>query len=385
MPCEWLGREPTTAPGRLSEAPATDGEPGRLRSFRREDIPEVVALRQQVFQFSERERTERLVAYLERIFYDHPWTQDDLPSLVYEDERGRVSGFLGVIPRPLLFQGAPIRAAVATQLMVAPESRGLVGRRLFRAFLTGPQDLSLSDTANEPARLLWESVGGSVSVTHSLSWTRALRPCRHYASRASSGGAVRRLAWLTARPLLVVADALATRLGGSLVQHAPPGSTEPLDAAVMAATLPRLLGPRALRPVYEDGSLAWLLDQAADKRQFGELRQRLVRGPGGEVAGWFLYYREGGGVGQVLQVAARRSGQALVLRHLFYDAWRGGLAAVAGRVEPAWAAELGAQRCWFERTGPWMLIHSRRTEIMHAIVCGAAFVSRLEGEWWLSF
>ena len=381
MPCERLGREPLAAPSRLTESPATDGGPGRLRSFRREDIPEVAALRQQVFRFSERERTERLVAYLEHIFYAHPWAQDDLPSLVYEDERGRVAGFLGVIPRPLLFQGAPIRAAVATQLMVAPESRGLVGRRLIRAFLAGPQDLSLSDTANDAARLLWESLGGSVSVTHSLSWTRALRPCRHYASRASSGGPARRAAWLAARPVLAVADALATRL----VQQAPPGSTEPLDAAVMAATLPRLVGPRALRPVYEDGSLGWLLEQAADKRQFGELRQRLVRGPGGEVVGWFLYYRDGGGVGQVLQVAAARSGLALVLRHLFYDAWRGGLTAVAGRLEPAWAAELGAQRCRFERTGPWVLIHARRTEILHAIVCGDAFVSRLEGEWWLSF
>ena len=381
MPCERVGREPLAAPSRLTEGPATDGGPGRLRSFRREDIPEVAALRQQVFRFSERERTERLVSYLEHIFYAHPWAQDDLPSLVYEDERGRVAGFLGVIPRPLLFQGAPIRAAVATQLMVAPESRGLVGRRLIRAFLAGPQDLSLSDTANDAARLLWESLGGSVSVTHSLSWTRALRPCRHYASRASSGGPARRAAWLAARPVLAVADALATRL----VQRAPPGSTEPMDAAVMAATLPRLVGPRALRPVYEDGSLGWLLEQAADKRQFGELRQRLVRGPGGEVAGWFLYYRDGGGVGQVLQVAAARSGLALVLRHLFYDAWRGGLTAVAGRLEPAWAAELGAQRCRFERTGPWVLIHARRTEILHAIVCGDAFVSRLEGEWWLSF
>jgi len=334
-----------------------------------------------VFRFSERERTERLVAYLEHIFYAHPWAQDDLPSLVYEDERGRVAGFLGVIPRPMLFQGSAIRAAVATQLMVAPESRGLVGRRLMRAFLAGPQDLSLSDTANDPARLLWESLGGSVSVTHSLSWTRTLRPRRHYASRASSGGPARRAAWLAARPVLAVADALATRL----VQQAPPGSTEPLDAAEMAATLPRLVGPRALRPVYEDGSLGWLLEQAADKRQFGELRQRLVRGPGSEVAGWFLYYRDGGGVGQVLQVAAPRSGLALVLRHLFYDAWRGGLAAIAGRLEPAWAAELGAQRCRFERTGPWVLIHARRTEILHAIVCGDAFVSRLEGEWWLSF
>lgn len=369
----------------MTQGPLTDSGPGRLRPFQREDLPEVVALRRQAFRYSERERTERLVAYLERIFYDHPWADPELPSLVYEDERGRVAGFLGVIPRPLLFQGAPIRAAVATQLMVASESRGLVGRRLFRAFLAGPQDLSLSDTANDAARLLWESLGGSVSVTHSLTWTRALRPYRHYASRASSGGLARRLASLAARPLLAVADACAARIGGPFRQQVPPGATEPLDPAVMAATLARLVGPRALRPLYEDGSLGWLLEQAADKRQFGELRQRLVRGPRGEVAGWFLYYCDDGGVGQVLQVAAARSGQALVLRHLFYDAWRGGLAAVAGRVEPALAAELGAQRCRFERTGPWMLIHSQRTEIMHAIVCGAAFVSRLEGEWWLSF
>src|SRR5439155_1350934 len=85
------------------------------------------------------------------------------------------------------------------------------------------QDLSLSDTANDAARLLWESLGGSVSVTHSLSWTRALRPCRHYASRASSGGPARRAAWLAARPVLAVADALATRL----VQRSPAGSSRP--------------------------------------------------------------------------------------------------------------------------------------------------------------
>src|SRR2546430_17717290 len=57
--------------------------------------------------------------------------------------------------------------------------------------------LSLHDAlpiSNDAARLLWESLGGSVSVTHSLSWTRALRPCRHYASRASSGGPARRAA-----------------------------------------------------------------------------------------------------------------------------------------------------------------------------------------------
>src|SRR5439155_1097840 len=212
--------------------------------------------------FSERDSPDRLAHYLEQIFCRHPWADEELTSLVYEDERGRVAGFLGIIPRPLRFQGEPVRAAVATQLMVAPERRGLVGRRLMRTFLTGPQDLSLSDTANEVGRRLWESLGGSVSLIHSLAWTRTLRPCRHLAGR-------------------------------------------------------------------------------------------------------FLYYcHTGGGLGEVLQLAARRSTQTLVLRHLWRDAWRRGLTAIAGRVEPAFVDELAAHGSRFGRDGPWMLIHSPRVELL---------------------
>ncbi len=355
-----------------------------LRRLRGEDLPDVVALRQQVFRFSERESPDRLAAYLERIFCRHPWPDEELPSLVYEDERGRVAGFLGVIPRPMCFQGEPVRAAVATQLMVAPERRGLVGRRLMRTFLTGPQDLSLSDTANETGRRLWESLGGSISVIHSLFWTRTLRPCRQLAARIARGP-VLRAALFAARPVLAAADTLAARLPASFTQDVPPGTVEALDADTMAARLPELAGPRALRPVYEDGSLTWLLALAAEKRQFGELHGVLVRDPTGEVAGWFLYYcHSGGGVGEVLQLAARRSTQTLVLRHLLRDAWRRGLTAIAGRVEPGCVEELAAHGSRFGRQGPWMLIHSPRVELMHAIAGGDAFVSRLEGEWWLS-
>ena len=58
------------------------------------------------------------------------------------------------------------------------------------------------------------------------------------------------------------------------------------------------------------GSLTWLLSLAAEKRQFGERQGVLVRDPTGEVAGWFVYYcHTGGGVGEVLQLAERRSTQ----------------------------------------------------------------------------
>jgi hypothetical protein len=359
-------------------------EPGRLRRLREADLPELVALRQQVFRFRERESAAETAAYFERIFCRNPWADEDLPSLVYEAEDGRVAGFVGVIPRPMVFRGERIRAAVATQLMVAPASRGLIGRRLGRAFFSGPQDLSLSDTANEAARRIWESVGGSVSALYSLTWTRTLRPGRKLASDLARG-LLRRAGLFAARPLITAVDALAARIGGRIERHLPPGSVEALDAETMAASLPDLAGPRGVRPAYEDGSLPWLLAQAGEKQQFGALRRMLVRDPGGEIAGWFLYYHTGGGVGQVLQLASRRATRALVVRHLFHDAWRLGLTAIEGRAEPALVGELAEQGSCIGRAGPWVLIHSPRVELMHAIETGDAFVSRLEGEWWLSF
>ena len=32
-----------------------------------------------------------------------------------------------------------------------------------------------------------------------------------------------------------------------------------------------------------------------------------------------------------------------------------------------------------------MLIHSRHHELVEAILCGDAFMTRLDGEWWMAF
>ena len=159
--------------------------PGRIRALKRDDIPHLVALSQQAFRRGERVRADALAAYFERIFFHSPWVDADLPSLVYEDETGRVGGFVGVVPRRMLFRGEPIRVAVAISLMVAPRYGGRVGRRLMSQLLSGPQELSLTDDANDAARRLWESLGGECSPIYGLRWTRPLRPCR-YAARGPS-------------------------------------------------------------------------------------------------------------------------------------------------------------------------------------------------------
>ncbi|MBI4419191.1 MAG: GNAT family N-acetyltransferase [Gemmatimonadetes bacterium] len=358
--------------------------PGRLRPLTPYDLPEIAALRQRVFRFSERGSLQAVAAYCERVFCHHPWPDDDLWSLVYEDERGRVAGFLGVIPRRMLFRGEPIRAAIATQIMVAPEARGLAGRRLLRAFLSGPQDLSLSDTANDPARRLWESLGGRVATVHSLIWERPLRPFRHFTARLAQNP-VLRAALLPARPLFAASDALAAWLPRPFRRGSPHGRTEPLNAQTAGEAAEQILSHHALRPAYDAETFAWLLGQAAEKHQFGSLTGALVRQASGELAGWFVHYVERGGTSEVVQVAARRKATPLVLAHLLQDARRRGASAVAGRLEPGLLQELAGQGCALRRDGPWTLFHARRPEIVQAIDCGDAFLSRLDGEWWLSF
>jgi hypothetical protein len=342
----------------------------------------VVALRQSVFRFSERRSASVLATYFERIFFQHPWPDDDLPSWVHEDASGRVVGFLGVMPRRMVWRGQVIRMAVATQLMVEPQSRGLIGRSLVRAFLAGPQDCSLSDTANDAARRLWESLGAGTSTIHSLVWLRPLRPCRDITARIARGLAARG-ALYAARPLVAAGDAVAARLSGGAARK-PAGTIQPLTPTLMLAHLD-VLGCRALRPVYEQGALDWLLDQVAEKRQFGTLERALVREPAGRVAGWFLYFLNSGGASQIVQFAARPAAHTLVLQHLFHHAWSRGAAALVGRLEPALVPDLAALGCGFGRDGPWVMIHSHRPEIMPAVERGDAFLSRLDGEWWLSF
>src|SRR2546428_1776234 len=83
---------------------------------------------------------------------------------------------------------------------------------------------------------------------------------------------------------------------------------------------------------------------------------------------------------------SRRSAEKTVLRFLFWDAWRNGAWALAGRVEP-WLVDAlgGANWAILRWLHQWTLLHSPRPEILHAIERGDALLSHLDGEWWLSF
>ncbi len=81
--------------------------------------PSAVAdLRRRTFRFSRWDSAEALQAYLKTAFLENPWYDEELPSLVYEESPGKIAGFLGVVPRPMVMHGKAIRAAVTTQFII---------------------------------------------------------------------------------------------------------------------------------------------------------------------------------------------------------------------------------------------------------------------------
>jgi len=352
---------------------------GRIRQFVPDDIPAIVSLRRKTFRHSDRPTADDLGAYLEQIFFRNPWRDEAIPSLVYTSATGEIVGFMGVVPRPATFQNRPIRVAVGTQLMVDPAARGLAGVALVKAFLSGPQDLSLADLANDVSRRLWEGLGGTVSLVQSLHWTQPLRPGRFYVGRVARRLHTPALAW-GLRPVSWAVDGLTARW--------PPARglrESPLTPALMTAHLPDLLDHVTLQPRYDEASLCWLLDQLAATRQRGELRGVAVRGADDSLVGWYLYYANAGGVGQVVQVAARRERGGDVLQCLFHHAWEQGLVGLQGRLEPGLLSALGTRGALVSRDAPWVLVQSQRPELSAAIHRGDASLSRLDGEWWMCF
>ncbi len=362
---------------------------GQIRPFVEDDIPQVADMYARLLlvgsdALGDGDFSPALWAYFQEMFFRHPWYDEAFPSLVYQED-GRVRGFLGVLPRELLLKGQPIQAAVTCHFMVEPVARAtLAGVQLLRTFFRGSQDLSFADSAGEVGRKVWEGVGGTTALLYSLHWIRPLRPLQCMLSalaKEGSPGAIGRIL----RPLFAIGDRLASRMPRSPFLLKPQDQEEELTAETLLECLAEFSRQYALRPKYDIPTLRWLLETLARKTAYGSLRKVLVRGAGGEVLGWYLYYSKPDGISEVLQIGSRHHTVGAVLDHLFCDAWRHGAIAVSGRAEPKFMAAFTAKLCLFRRAGPWMLVHSNNPELLQTILRGDAFLTRLEGEWWIPF
>jgi hypothetical protein len=358
----------------------------RIRPVDRAHIPGVTRLHRSVFRPSvvptpaDCDAYER---YLTGVFLTSPVSDPALPSLVFEDDAGDVRGFVGVAARTVVSGGRRLRAAVSTQFVVDPAvAPGLAAVRLAKAFFEGPQDLSVADSANDLGRGIWERLGGKTARLLSLHWTRPLRPARLAVSLLQNRRALAPVATVLS-PLATIADFAATTMASSQFRQTPPELiAAEIDVAGMLEHEATFCRTAALRVEHDEPALSWLLGRAVKSN--GRLQNTVVR-RGQQLLGWAIWHLEHHGTAEVLQLAATDASIEDVLKLLFYDTWKAGAVAVAGRLDPQFAQALSDKYCLFHRRGPWTLVHSKCPELLQPFWNGNASFARLDGEWPLAF
>jgi hypothetical protein len=357
--------------------PASD-----IRPCTADDIPGVARLFQKTFRDSKAAAPASLEAYLRDLFVDHPARDPELPSRVYIAPDGSVGGFIGVLPLRMSLRGKPVRAAIAGSLMVdKPAENPLAGAKLFRSFLNGPQDLSMSETANPVSQGMWTRLGGKVAPAYSLEWLRVLRPAGF--AVASLAEFLRPARWLM--PAASLFDGLAARIKRNPLNLVSAANAATTSADVsdedLIALIPKFLDGYTLRPDLDPDLLRWMLKHAAQKDRHGPLFRRVVYGRNKAPLGLYLYYGRPRGTAFVLQIFAKPGATDAVVDDLLAHASRHGSVAVRGRTQPELLDALMRRRSVFLHRSSTM-VHTRNPDLLGAINLGEALMNGLAGESW---
>ncbi|MGF9565506.1 hypothetical protein [Neorhizobium sp. JUb45] len=360
------------------------GQTTIIRDFERGDIDGVARLFQLTFRGASKGKVSPSVslnACLEQSFFQHPWADPGISSKVVVGEGGHVSGFIGVLPARLEIDGRSITAAFAGSMMVEnPKADPLAGARLLRAFLAGPQDISLTETANSTALGMWQKLGHPLDPGYSFNWMKVLRPVSTGMQLMERSLPVARVL----RPLGRIADRAVSVIRPPSFTGGEARRLEFRDVTMQefGNALLSLKDAYAMRPAWDDGTLGWFLDQAEQKRNLGYPEWRVAHGPDGRPVAAYAYFAKMGGIGWVLQAVSLPARAADLVDDLFAHAHAYGCASVRGAAHPWLIPSLMQKRAIFMGRA-FYVAHARDKSLLEPIKAGQALISGLAGESWM--
>jgi len=277
-----------------------------------------------------------------------------------------------------------MRAAFCGALMVRDhEHDPMAGARLLKAFLSGPQNFSLSETANKTSLEMSRALRGITFAPYSLEWMKVLRPAAFACDMALRKSSLRRWTLPVAQGL----DRLQRWSGIGSIGRDMPGtpagslSVERVDAEKFANAIEPLISHFSLRLCWTDSQLRHIVAQAYDKPRYGEAIGALVTGANGVAIGAFLYHLRPGGVGRVIQILALPGREGKIIDCMISDADQRGAAGLRGRTQPLLCDAMLGKGILFANASSTILF-SRDETLIDCFRRGQAFVNGLAGESW---
>lgn len=357
-----------------------------VRSFEAGDVDAVADLFQRLLRKSAEPASDDLKTYLRTLFLDLSAAEPELRSRVHVRTDGSVSGFLGVLPVEMEFEGRRLKAAnCGTFACDDRDSDPFAGARLLRDVLSGPQDLSFTETANDISTDMWRTMRATVLGPYSLEWLRILKPAAFSLEAAAKRLSVLKLF----RPAARAADVILCRRGEKQAwSHYTPlaGKADafvdgPVTDHEFASLCTQLIRHVPLRPAWDKPTLEVMLRHSERKAMYGERVQHAVRARSGKVIGLYLYYGDPGGIGRTVQIVAEPGQESIVIDCLMRNAHARGLVAIRGCTQPALLQAMIGKKCAFLHSSS-TIVHSRNPALLEAMTAGRVFLNGLAGEGW---
>lgn len=357
-----------------------------IRPFSRKDAQAVAALFHALMRHARGAAPRRLADYLVSHFLDGPFADPEIPSLVYLSGEGELEGFVGVVVQPMDYQQKTIRAAILGTLMVQGHERApMIGARLLRTAVHGPQDLTLSETAGEASLAMWRQLRGTVLDRHSYDYFRVMRPV----SFGLALMAQRVPALLHAAPVTRLLDRLVPRGGHQLRWRGLPDDFRPhgslrvrtVSASDFAELAETLLSTDVVRPVWPDGSLPAVIAEAMDKPHYGAPHLCEVVTRAGNPVGGFLLHCAPNALARVIDVLHAPGQVGPVFDAMLCYARDLGACGLRGRITPSLFDALMSRKTPLAHAGA-SVIHGRDPALVASFVEGRAHFNGLVGESW---
>ena len=358
--------------------------PAIVRSFVEADIAAAADLHRRAFSL-QAEPSDALSTsyanYFRHVFLNPPLVVPGVGAMVCEED-GRLTGFLGVTPRPLRFRGRPILALLTSQFVVDPASRSLAGVRLMKACLQGPQELTIADESNDISRMILERLGGHTSPAHSLHFTAVMRPALRITEMA------RVPKWLSAvaAPVVGLVDRALASAPRSPIRHLLPAELKarPFENRDLLRFWHECSA--SLIPDHNEATLRWTFERLRQLESLhGPLHAVTLWTSKEQLAGAYAYHQSKDEVSHVVLFAAQPAFEAPVLDHLLATAAARGVSALTGRVPPRHIHAFSRANCLMSNRPKWTTIHSASPEILYAIQSGDDALAPLDGEWLTHF
>jgi len=262
---------------------------GGVRPMAAADVPAVARLFLKVFRGADRPAGADLENYLRALTLGSPCYSETAATQVYEHQDGSIRSALLAVPMRFIACGHVLPGRLLGVFMTDGNKEAAGAAKLILALRPRRADFSFCDSASPTSASHLVAIGGKPIPVQNLEWSRSFRPLGALAGRFAERvlrGRDPGLARLV-RPV----DALLRRLRGERDAEETAGvKVMEMPVPAFLEHAPRLIAHYAVRPLWSEDELSWLVSLAAQNTRLGSFTIRAVEDHAGKVIGCFVYY-----------------------------------------------------------------------------------------------